>query len=278
VASKKSPRGAADYKETSAKAHFKLGEVLTERAERGSSAKRDLMEAYGHFRACYELDPLDQGFLTCSMHRVAIALWDGQGCAMNRSESLRLLRKNAEEHSYAPSMNSFASRLAMGDCVRQDVAKALQLWERAAVDGGETTSMESLAEIYLEGKFGVPKDLSQAARWATLGGGDYLDCHQRIEAAFESPEAFRECCAKHRAEAKKHSKLVTAPLFPGTRIRLSRTNTLPKQDWPRPHGELANLHICRPGQDIALLGRRWCQWWEEAARRHSQNAQGRRHL
>ena len=77
--------------------------------------------------------------------------------------------RQAAERGHAPSQFNLGVMLAYGNGTKKDTDAALKLWQKAARQGNPD-AIATLARVYEQGLFGIPKDPAKAAYWGKRAG------------------------------------------------------------------------------------------------------------
>ena len=125
-----------------------------------------------------------------------------EGCGMQESEEVALLRATAEQGDAEAQFN-LGLKYDRGEGIAQDYAEAAR-WYRMAAEQGDVDAQFNLGLMYFDGQ-GVAQDLAEAYAWigtaAALGQGGTVEVLQtlreemtpsQIERAEELAREYRE--------------------------------------------------------------------------------------
>lgn len=116
--------------------------------------------------ALRELQPLAERGVPEAQFVLGVMYGDGQGVAKNPSESLKWLRRAAEQ-GYADAQVDLGSRYSFGwEGVPEDDAEAVK-WYRRAAEQGNPVAQHNLGSMYSVGR-GVTQDYVLAYMWWSL--------------------------------------------------------------------------------------------------------------
>ncbi|HEV8700613.1 MAG TPA: tetratricopeptide repeat protein [Candidatus Polarisedimenticolia bacterium] len=116
--------------------------------------------------ALRELQPLAERGVFEAQFVLGVMYGDGQGVAKNSSESLKWLRRAADQ-GYADAQVALGSRYSLGwEGVPEDDAEAVK-WYRRAAEQGNSVAQHNLGSMYSVGR-GVAQDYVLAYMWWSL--------------------------------------------------------------------------------------------------------------
>ena len=101
-----------------------------------------------------------------AMWRLGVNYTGGKGGEANNTEAVYWLRRAAEGGHEMAAWALGKMHLA-GRLVEQDLVEGIRYLQQAAT-AGSTEARKNLADIYREGRYGVPPDAAEAQRWLDL--------------------------------------------------------------------------------------------------------------